>query len=154
MAVGGRGRLVTNCHKAHFRHEDGTKTVQFVPEDVGMCRSAPRIAWPLVSAIPALDAPGLPIADVWRRLGAYVDALELPRPSYEQTRVLVHRSRAIRALPGVADLALDVAFRTRGPAEAADVGWRRLAERSAAQKTVANERSWRPSAAPGARRPS
>lgn len=109
-----------------------------------MCRSAPRIAWPLVEAIPELDEPGLSIADLWRRLGALAVRLGLPRPSYEQTRVLVHRSRRIHAIPGVGDLVVDVMFKTRGPAEARAVAAERLQEKTAARHAVERERAWRP----------
>jgi hypothetical protein len=109
-----------------------------------MSRSAPRIAWPLVEAIPELDEPGLAIAELWRRLSARSTELGLPPPSYQQTRVLAHRSRRIRALPGVADLALDVMFRTRSPGEAGTVAERRLQERRAAGAVVEAERAWRP----------
>lgn len=108
-----------------------------------MTRAAPRIAWPLVEAIDALDEPGLSIAEVWRRLRAPAAALGVPQPSYEQTRVLVQRSRRIRAMPGVGDVALDVLFKVRGPAEALDVGERRLHEKAAARAVVRRERAWR-----------
>jgi len=106
--------------------------------------SAPRIAWPLVEAISELDEPGLAIAELWRRLCARATELRLPLPSYQQTRVLAHRSRRIRAMPGVTDLAVDVLFRTRSPQEAAAVAERRLRDRRAAHATVEVEQTWRP----------
>lgn len=109
-----------------------------------MCRSAPRIAWPLVEAIDALDEPGLSIADLWRRLCARAVELDLQQPSYEQTRVLAHRSRRIRAIPGVGELALDVMFKVRGPAEARAIGAERLQEKAAARAALERERAWRP----------
>ena len=36
-----------------------------------------------------------PIAEIWRRVNADAARLHLPRPSYEQVRVLVHRARAL-----------------------------------------------------------
>ena len=109
-----------------------------------MCRSAPRIAWPLVEAIPTLDEPGLSIADLWRRLCVHADTLDLQRPSYQQTRVLVQRSRRIRAMPGVADLAVDVVFKARGPSEARAVAADRLIEKARARQSLERERDWRP----------
>ena len=108
-----------------------------------MARFAPRIAWPLVEAIDALDEPGLSIAELWRRLGAYADELHLPQPSYQQTRLLVHRSRQIRAMPGAGELVLDVALKVRGPREAGAIAADRLLEKAAARQVVAQERSWR-----------
>ena len=109
-----------------------------------MTRSAPRIAWPLVEAIPELDEPGMAIAELWRRLCLRATELGLSSPSYEQTRVLVHRSRRLRAMPGVGDLAVDVLLRTRGPAEAEAVAERRLLDRRAAAASIEAERAWRP----------
>ena len=109
-----------------------------------MPRSAPRIAWPLVEAIAELDEPGLVIAELWRRLCVRATELRVPAPSYQQTRVLLHRSRRIQAMPGVTDLAVDVLFRTRSPHEAAAVAERRLRDRRAARATVEGEQDWRP----------
>ena len=108
-----------------------------------MTQSAPRIAWVLVDAIPRLDEPNLPIAELWRRLCRYAVELGLPLPSYQQTRLLVHRSRRIRAMPGIGDLALDVMFRTRGPAEARAVAADRLLNKAAARSQLDRERAWR-----------
>jgi hypothetical protein len=108
-----------------------------------MTRSSPRIAWPLVELLPELDEPGLPIAEVWRRLGARATELGLVSPSYQQTRVLVHRARRIRAMPGVGDLVVDVLFRTRSPGEAGAVAEHRLRELRAARAAVEAERAWR-----------
>ena len=108
-----------------------------------MTRSSPRIAWPLVEAIPELDEPGLPIAELWRRLCVRATELGLVSPSYQQTRVLVHRARGVRAMPGVTDLAVDVLFRARSPGEAGAVAERRLQERRAARTAVDAERAWR-----------
>jgi hypothetical protein len=113
-----------------------------------MPRSVPRIAWPLVEAVAELDEPGLAIAELWRRLCVRATELRLPLPSYQQTRVLAHRSRRIRAMPGVTDLAVDVLFRTRSPHEAGAVAERRLEDRRAARATVEAEESWRPAGAP------
>lgn len=109
-----------------------------------MPHSAPRIAWPLIEAIAELDEPDLAIAELWRRLCVRAAELGLLLPSYQQTRVLVHRSRRIRAMPGVTDLVVDVLFRTRSPQEAAAVAERRLRDRGAARATVEAEQTWRP----------
>lgn len=109
-----------------------------------MPHCAPRIAWPLVEAISELDRPGLALADLWRRVCMRASELDLPRPSYQQTRVLAHRSRSIRAMPGIGDLTVDVLFRVRSPGEARVVAERRLQDRRAARDVVAAERAWRP----------
>jgi len=57
--------------------------------------SAPRIAQPLLEALPRLDDGKRPIAEVCRLVGAEADRRGLTRPSYEQIRVLVHLLRAI-----------------------------------------------------------
>ena len=108
-----------------------------------MPQSAPRIAWPLIEEIAVLDEPGLAVAELWRRLCVRATELGLASPSYQQTRVLVHRSRRIRAMPGVTDLAVDVLLRTRSPGEAGTVAERRLQERRAARADVEAERAWR-----------
>jgi len=114
-------------------------------DDDRVTQSAPRIAWVLVQAIPTLDEPDLPIAELWRRLCRHAAQLGLPPPSYQQTRVLVHRSRRIGAMPGIGGLALDVVFRTRGPAEALAVATERLERKRAEQAQLMRELSWRPS---------
>jgi hypothetical protein len=57
--------------------------------------SSPRIAQPLLEALPRLDDGTRPIAEVCRLLGAEADSRGLPRPSYERVRELVHLLRAI-----------------------------------------------------------
>jgi len=109
-----------------------------------MTNAAPRIAWPLVAALPRLDGEGRSVADVWRDVGALAVSLGLPRPSYEQVRVLLRRERAIRSETGeVAELALDGMFRTRSPHEAADRAWESIASARAARERLREERSWR-----------
>ncbi|MGZ4362267.1 MAG: hypothetical protein ACXVFF_08315 [Gaiellaceae bacterium] len=60
-----------------------------------MTTSAPRIAQPLLEALPRLDDGMRPIAEVCRLVGAEADSRGLTRPSYERIRVLVHLLRAI-----------------------------------------------------------
>jgi hypothetical protein len=69
----------------------------------------------LVAAIPRLDVPGGPIAETSRRLGALAETLGLPRPSYEQVRVLVHAFRARRPSSALGDVLLDISFRAAPP---------------------------------------
>ena len=79
-----------------------------------MPRAAPRIDERLVAALSRLDGDR-PIAETHRRLGALADHLGLARPSYEQTRVLLHELRARRRSPSHGEILLDVAFRNRPP---------------------------------------
>jgi len=77
-----------------------------------MTRSAPRIAQPLLEALPRLDDGKRPIAEVYRLLGEEADARRLTRPSYKRVRVLVHELRAIdrrrHGGPSLAQLAWEV----------------------------------------------
>ena len=65
------------------------------------------------------DDPRVPIAETCRRVGAEAERMQLPRPSYERVRVLVHALRAVRPPAWHAPLApgvlLNVAFRVRSP---------------------------------------
>jgi hypothetical protein len=80
-----------------------------------MASSAPRIDSRLVAAIERLDDPLVRIAETNRRVGAVADVLQLPRPSYEQVRAIVHQTRRQGRRPGAGDVLLDIAFRTRPP---------------------------------------
>ena len=80
-----------------------------------MPRAAPRISHRLLLALERLDDGKVGIAELARRLGGEADRLGLPRPSYEQVRVLAHRNRALRARPATAEVLLDVATRARPP---------------------------------------
>jgi len=73
--------------------------------------AAPRIDARLVAALDRLDDPRLPIAETHRSLGAVADRLGLPRPSYEQSRVLLHELRRHRAEPLTAELRVRLAIR-------------------------------------------
>jgi hypothetical protein len=83
--------------------------------------AAPRIDPRLLAALARLDKPGRPIADTHRRLGSTAERLGLPRPSYEQVRVLVHALRARRRGPGVGELLLDIALQKRPPEAVIDL---------------------------------
>lgn len=80
-----------------------------------MPASAPRIGPTLLAAIERLDDEALPIAEVYRRVAALASHLGLPRPSYEQIRVLVHEHRERGLAPTAGQLLLEVALRTRPP---------------------------------------
>ena len=83
-----------------------------------MVLAAVRISPRLLAALARLDDDAVPIAEVYRRVGAEADRLNLPRPSYERVRVLVHELREERQPePGYGGVLLDVALRAR-PASA------------------------------------
>jgi len=77
--------------------------------------AAPRIDPRILAALARIDQPGRPIADTHRRVGSIAERLGLPRPSYEQVRVLVHALRARRRGPSVGELLLDIALQKRPP---------------------------------------
>jgi hypothetical protein len=83
--------------------------------------AAPRIDARLVAAVTRLDDPSRSIADAHRRLGLVADWLGVPRPSYEQVRVLInaHRRRALQ--PGVGETLLEIAMRSKPPGALLDV---------------------------------
>ena len=56
-----------------------------------------------------------------RDRGRVAEHLGLCRPSYEQTRVVVHALRAGRRSSGIGEALLDVAFRVRPPDAVLDV---------------------------------
>ncbi|HEX5799188.1 MAG TPA: hypothetical protein VFY02_03720 [Gaiellaceae bacterium] len=80
-----------------------------------MTSSAPRIDPRLVAALERIDDESLPFAEVSRRVGRVAAELGLPKPSYEQVRVLTRRHRRRELPPDVRALLLDVAFRARPP---------------------------------------
>jgi hypothetical protein len=75
--------------------------------------SAPRIDSRLVAALGRLDDAQRPIAETHRRLGFVADELGIPRPSYQCVRLLVHVMRRGSTGPGIGDVLLDFALRTR-----------------------------------------
>jgi hypothetical protein len=82
----------------------------------GVTRSAPRISPRLVEAVARLDDGKMPVAELCRRVGATADALGLPRPSYEQVRVLARTARRWAAVnPTTAEVLVDVASGVRPP---------------------------------------
>jgi len=62
-----------------------------------MCSSAPRLDSRLVKAIVRLDDTSVPIAETYRRTREVAAHLDIPRPSYEAHRALVHAARRERA---------------------------------------------------------
>jgi hypothetical protein len=86
-----------------------------------MPHAAPRIDPRLVAALRRLDRPGAPIAETHRALGSVADWLEIPRPSYQQIRVLVQEHRRRPIYPGVGETLLQIALRTKPPGALLDV---------------------------------
>ena len=86
-----------------------------------MVQSAPRIDLRLVAALARIDNQEHPIAETNRRLGVVAAELGLAKPSYEQVRVTVHGLRRGKLGPGIGELLLDFAFRTRSIEEILDV---------------------------------
>jgi hypothetical protein len=85
-----------------------------------MVTLAPRISRRVLEAIVRLDDPVEPIAEIYRRVASDAERLGYTRPSYEQIRVLVHRSRRIRKRPTTTDVLLDIQFGRRVPDELFD----------------------------------
>jgi hypothetical protein len=83
--------------------------------------AAPRISESLVAALKRLDDPRRPIAETHRLLGSLAEQLGLPRPSYEQVRVVVHSLRAGRREIPVGDVLLRVALRGLPPSALQDL---------------------------------
>jgi hypothetical protein len=75
-------------------------------------KCAPTIA-PELRVIIARSDSDASAADVCRRVGDAAGELGVPRPSYEQVRVLLNDARRTRRRPGAADVLLDIALRAR-----------------------------------------
>lgn len=95
-----------------------------------MVPSAPRIPRRVLETLVDVDDPVVPIAETYRRVARDAERMGLTRPSYEQIRVLVHRSRRIRKRPTTTSVLLDIPFGARSPEELLDhvsgVGVRQL----------------------------
>jgi len=78
---------------------------------------APRIPLRLLDEIERQSRRAVPIAEMNRCVGHAAAEMGLPRPSYEQVRVLVHTARRLRrqGRGPVSTVALDVAFRVKPP---------------------------------------
>jgi hypothetical protein len=83
---------------------------------------APRISPRLLAALVRLDDRRVSIAEVCRRVGREAWRLELPRPSYQRLRVLLHEARRLRARhgPSTPEVVLDVVLRARPQAALVD----------------------------------
>jgi len=89
-----------------------------MPSDSGVVLSfAPRIPLRLLDEIESQSRRAVPIAEMNRCVGRAASAMGLPRPSYEQVRVLVHAARRYRrqAPAPVSTVACEVAFRVKPP---------------------------------------
>jgi hypothetical protein len=85
-----------------------------------MVPAAPRIHRLLVDRVDQLSRQPLGIAEIGRRVGATAETLGLPRPSYEQIRVLAHAARLQARTPTAGEVLVDIAFRARPPTALAD----------------------------------
>jgi hypothetical protein len=87
-----------------------------------MVEAAPRISPRLLAELEQLATrrEQLRYAEIGRRIGAKARRLGLPRPSYQQVRVLVHEARRRARQPSVTSVATDVMFRARPPAALLD----------------------------------
>ena len=55
------------------------------------------------------------MAEICRRVGTLASEFGLPRPSYEQIRVLVHEHAQRGLAPSTGEVLLDIALRSRPP---------------------------------------
>jgi hypothetical protein len=62
-----------------------------------MYSSAPRLDRQLLETIVRLDDRSLPIAETYRRSRERAAELDIPRPSYECVRLLIHDARRQQA---------------------------------------------------------
>jgi hypothetical protein len=88
----------------------------------GVVTIAPRFPARLLDEVERLSRQRLPIAEINRRVGHAAWRMSLPKPSYEQVRVLVHAARRLRELnpKTYTALAYEVAFRVKPPAALVD----------------------------------
>jgi hypothetical protein len=80
-----------------------------------MTAAAPRIDSRLVASVAWLDDRREPMAETNRRIGFLARDLGLPKPSYQQVRLLVKEYRRGRLQPTAGRVLLDIAFRARPP---------------------------------------
>lgn len=77
---------------------------------------APRLSPRLLDFIEAVSELRVPIAEISRMVGTEAERLDLPRPSYQCVRVLVHEARELRrGQVSATDVLVDIATRTRSP---------------------------------------
>lgn len=82
-----------------------------------MLEFAPRFPQRLLDEIERQSRRRGPIAEINRRVGAAASRMGLPRPSYEQVRVLVHLARRLRRAkpPGFATAHLKLMYHETPP---------------------------------------
>ena len=85
-----------------------------------MLSFAPRISQTLLEALVRLDDRSVPIAVTYRRLGEEAARRNLPRPSYERIRELVHQARRLNRGPSTLRVLADISMRARAPEELLD----------------------------------
>ncbi|OFW72192.1 MAG: hypothetical protein A2Y55_00600 [Actinobacteria bacterium RBG_16_68_12] len=79
-----------------------------------MYAAAPRLEPHLIMGLVQLDDRSVPIAETYRRSRTLAEELDIPRPSYECVRLLVHAARRRRARRRlVRDVLIDVALHTK-----------------------------------------
>ena len=100
------------------------------PDRQSVAPSGPIIDTRLVAALERLDDPRRPIAETYRRLAVVARELQLVRPSYEQTRTLVHRARRRGRYPSAGDVLLDIVFRRSSRPSSATGSSARIRSRS------------------------
>jgi len=70
----------------------------------------------LLDVVERLAAKNAPIAEINRLVGAEAERLDLPKPSYERVRQLVHEARELqRGYVSAGEILLDVATLRRSP---------------------------------------
>lgn len=82
-----------------------------------MLEFAPRMPQRLLDEIERESSRRGPIAEINRRVGGAAARMALPRPSYQQVRVLVHVARRLRRSrpPGVATSHLKFSYHEAPP---------------------------------------
>ena len=77
---------------------------------------APRLSPRLLDFIEIVSALHVPIAEINRLVAAEAERLDLPVPSYQRVRVLVHEARELRRGDvSAAEILIDIATRARSP---------------------------------------
>lgn len=81
--------------------------------------AAPRISPTLLRRLKALSKKEMSFAEINRVLGAQAETLGVPRPSYQQVRMIVREFRRSAGTATVTSLLVDHAFGVRSPQEVA-----------------------------------
>ncbi|MHB8469238.1 MAG: hypothetical protein ACYDCH_05720 [Gaiellaceae bacterium] len=85
-----------------------------------MAASAPRLTRQLLRRLEKTARTTATCAEITRSVGEYAETIGQARPSYEQVRVLVRRTRREASRPSVGEVALEVALRARDPRDLVD----------------------------------